>query len=92
MKITFDPRYTKFHVVNKAGYRCVHEADTYDEAINFVKKNWVEGEGFEIEINAVTRWETVTLCEITDSDPLDEVDPAHKETIKVVMDLLAKQK
>lgn len=92
MKITFDPRYTKFHVMNKAGYRCVHEADTYDEAINFVKENWVEGEGFEIEINAVTRWETVTLCEITDSDPLDEVDPAHKETIKVVMDLLAKQK
>lgn len=92
MKITFDPRYTKFHVVNKAGYRCVHEADTYNEAINFVKENWVEGEGFEIEINAVTRWETVTLCEITDSDLLDEVDPAHKETIKVVMDLLAKQK
>lgn len=68
MKIIFDPRYTKFHVVNKAGYQCVHEADTYDEAINFVKENWVEGEGFQIEIHAVTRWEAVTLCEITDGE------------------------
>ena len=91
MKITFDPRYTKFHVINKAGYRCVYKADTYDEAISFVKENWVEGEGFEIEIQAVTRWETVTLCEITDDDPLDEVDPDNREIIKAVLTFLAKQ-
>lgn len=83
---------TKFRIINKERYNCVGETDTYEQALNFVRDNWVEGEGFQIEIMAVTRWQAVTLCEITDSDPLDEVDPKHKETIKVVMDLLAKQK
>jgi hypothetical protein len=83
---------TKFRIINKEKYNCVGETDTYEQALNFVKDNWVEGEGFQIEIMAVTRWQAVTLCEITDSDPLDEVDPAYKETIKIVMDLLAKQK
>lgn len=83
---------TKFRIINKERYNCVGETDTYEQALNFVRDNWVEGEGFQIEIVAVTRWQAVTLCEITDSDPLDEVDPNNKETIKVVMDLLAKQK
>ena len=83
---------TKFRIINKERYNCVGETDTYEQALNFVRDNWVEGEDFQIEIMAVTRWQAVTLCEITDSDPLDEVDPKHKETIKVVMDLLAKQK
>lgn len=83
---------TKFRIINKERYNCVGETDTYEQAVNFVRDNWVEGEGFQIEIMAVTRWQAVTLCEITDSDPLDEVDPANRETIKVVMGLLAKQK
>lgn len=91
MKIMFSPA-TKFRIINKERYNCVGETDTYEQALNFVRDNWVEGEGFQIVIVAVTRWQAVTLCEITDSDPLDEVDPAHKATIKVVMDLLAKQK
>lgn len=68
MKITFDPRYTKFHVVDSATCQRLYEANTYDEALNFVKENWVEGEGFQIEIQAVTRWETVFLCTITDGE------------------------
>ena len=90
MKINCNP-YVKFQVVNKFHGHLVYTADTYEEAVDFVRENWVEGEDFEIEIQAVTRYQCIVLCTITDSDPLDEVTPENREVVKTVMTLLGKQ-
>lgn len=72
MKINYDLR-VKYPVLTGNGCHCVYVGATFEEALNYVRDNWVEGEGFDVEIQAATRWERITLCTITDNDPRDYI-------------------
>ena len=91
MKITYAHN-VEYPILTHDGCHCVKVADTFQEALDYVRDNWVEGEGFNVQIQAASRWERVTLCTITDDDPLDEVSPDNREIVKAVLTLLAKQK
>ena len=50
--------------------------NTFDEAFNFVKDNWVEGEGMIVQIRATDTDDM--LCEFTD-EPQKEKVPSMQE-------------
>jgi hypothetical protein len=91
MKINYTP-YVNYPVLTQNGCHCVYVGHTFEDALNYVRENWVEGEGFKVEIQAAHALNRIIICTITDDDPLDEVSPDNREIVKAVLTLLAKQK
>lgn len=91
MKINYTS-YVEYPVFTHDGSHCVYVGNTFEDALNYVRDNWVEGEGFNVEIQAATAFRRILICTITDDDPLDEVSPDNREVVKTILTLLAKQK
>lgn len=90
MKINYAHN-VEYPVLTHNGCHCVKVANTFQEALDYVRDNWVEGEGMNVQIQAASRWERITLCTITDNDPLDEVTPENRDIVKAVLTLLDQQ-
>ena len=91
MKINYAP-HVEYPVLTHDGAHCVYVGDTFKDALEYVRYNWVEGEGFNVEIQVACNFKRITLCTITDDDPLDEVSPNNREVVKTILTLLEKQK